>query len=228
MLQNGPNEEIGNYSVRSGGRSVDDMESLERDEMKKVNHEVDTKIQNKEGNGEDHENKRERLAEKEDASNNNLGNTYSANSVKKATTGSYCKKCEVNFNSKKNFRRHLIESHETDAYGKCDVTLGIWTDSNVHKLHKDENDDDLKITKTTNMPVITADSVVTDDPIDELVDTGDNDRPVSKIKLDSEVYNKGTAGDPVDETTTITDDSEKESVTLNSVSQGKAARKSTL
>ena len=122
----------------------------------------------------------------------------------------------------------MIKSHETDAYGKCDVMLCIWTESkvHVHKLHKDEDDDDLKITETANMPVITADSVVTDDPIDELVDTGDHDRPVCKIKSDSEVYNKGTAGDPVTETTTITDDSEKESVTLNTVSQGKTTRKS--
>ena len=113
----------------------------------------------------------------------------------------------------------MIESHETDAYGKSDVTLGIWTDSNVHKLHKDENDDDLKITETNNMPVITADSVVTDEPIDELVDTGDHDRPVCKIKLDSEAYNKGTAGDPVTETTTIADDSEKESDDLQGLSR---------
>ena len=110
MLQNGPNEEIGNCPVRSGDISIDDMESLEGNEMKILNHKVDTKIQNKEENGEDHENKCERLAEKEDASNNNLGNTYSANIVKKATTGSYCEKCEVNFKSKINFRRHLIKS----------------------------------------------------------------------------------------------------------------------
>ena len=116
MLQNGPN-----YSVCSGGRSKDDMASLERDETKRVDHEVDTEIQNKEENGEDHKNERERPAEEEDASNNNSGNTYSTTSVKKATTGNYGKKCEVNFDSKKNFRRHLIESHETDAYGKCDA-----------------------------------------------------------------------------------------------------------
>ena len=77
--------------------------------------------------------------------------------------------------------------------------LCIWTESkvHVHKLHEDEDNDDLKIRETANMPVITPDSVVTDDPIDELVDTGDYDRPVYKIKSDSEVYNKGTAGDPV-------------------------------
>ena len=61
--------------------------------MAKLNHKVDIKIHNKEGNGEDHEGKHEKLAEKEDASNNNLENIYGANIVKKATTGSYCEKC---------------------------------------------------------------------------------------------------------------------------------------
>ena len=65
--------------MRSDDISIDDMESLEGNEMAKLNHKVDIKIHNKEENGEDHEDKHEKLAEKEDASNNNLGNTYGAN-----------------------------------------------------------------------------------------------------------------------------------------------------
>ena len=46
------------------------------------------------------------------------------------------------------------------------------------------------------------------------------------VKSDSEACDKGTADDPVDVITMTTDDIEKEPVTLNSVSQGKATRKS--
>ena len=66
----------------------------------------------------------------------------------------------------------------------------------------------------------------TDDPVDVLDDTYGYDRPVYKVKSDSEVYNKGTADDPVAVIIIITDDSEKESVTLNSVSQGKVTKDS--
>ena len=71
-----------------------------------------------------------------------MENAYGVNIVQEATTGSYCEKCDVTFKSKKSFRRHLIKSHETNACGRCDDMLYIWTESrvHVHKLHEDEYD----------------------------------------------------------------------------------------
>ena len=39
--------------------------------------------------------------------------------LKRATSSSYCKKCEVNFKKQEKFRRHLIEGHKTNARRRC-------------------------------------------------------------------------------------------------------------
>ena len=66
----------------------------------------------------------------------------------------------------------------------------------------------------------------TDDYVVVLDDTPDYGRLVHFVKSDSEACDKGTADDPVDVITITTDVIEKEPLTLNSVSKGKATRKS--
>ena len=66
----------------------------------------------------------------------------------------------------------------------------------------------------------------TDDYVVVLDDSPDYGRLVHFVKSDSEACDKGTADDPVDVITITADDIEEEPVTLNSVSQGKATRKS--
>ena len=55
--------------------------------------------------------------------------------VQKATSSSYCKKCEVNFKTQEKFRRHLIEGHITNACRSCDDIVHTRTESEVH-VHK--------------------------------------------------------------------------------------------
>ena len=90
----------------------------------------------------------------------------------------------------------------------------VWavTIVHVHKLQAEDDEDDLIV----NMPVITPDDMITDDPGGVLVNTGDYDRPVYKVKLDPEVYNKGTVDDPAAEVTRTADDVEEEPVVVNS------------
>ena len=114
MLPRRSNEEIENCSVRSKDISIDDMGSLEGDEMAKLSHKVDIKSRkqqnNEEENGDDHEGKHEEQdseesrkddTEKEDVFDESLENAYGMEVVQEATTSSYCKKCEVNFKNKR-------------------------------------------------------------------------------------------------------------------------------
>ena len=96
----------------------------------------------------------------------------------------------------------------------------VWavTIVHVHKLQEEDDEDDLKV----NMPGITPDDMITDDPGDVLVNTGDYDRPVYKVKLDPEVYNKGTVDDPAAEITGTADGVEEEPVAVNSSSHKKS------
>ena len=59
---------------------------------------------------------RKEATEKKGAFNNILENAYGTNSVQTDVTGSCCEKCGITFTSKEDFRRHLIKSHETNAY----------------------------------------------------------------------------------------------------------------
>ena len=68
-----------------------------------------------------------------------MENVYGMNIIQKATTGSYCEKCDVIFKSKKSFKRHLEKSHETNTCGRCDDILHTWTQSRVH-VHKHHED----------------------------------------------------------------------------------------
>ena len=97
--------------------------------------------------------------------------------------------------------------------------LRVWavTIVHVHKLQENDDEDDLKI----NMPGITPDDMITDDPGDVVVDTSEYDRSVYKVKLDQEVYNKGTVDDPAAEITGAADGVKEEPVTVNSSSYKK-------
>ena len=117
----------------------------------------------------------------------------------------------------------MLIFHCVSIYKACDIMSRVWavTIGHVHKLQEDDDEDDLKIKETANMPVITPDDIITDDPGDVLVDTGDYDRPVYKVKLDPEVYNKGTVDDPAAEITGTADGVEEEPVAVNSSSHKK-------
>lgn len=102
------------------------------------------------------------------------------------------------------------------VYKTCDIMLRVWaaTIVHVHKLQENDDEDDLKI----NIPGITPDDMITDDPGDVVVDTSEHDRSVYKVKLDQEVYNKGTVDDPAAEITGTTDGVEEEPVAVKSSS----------
>ena len=104
-------------------------------------------------------------------------------------------------------------------YKACDIMLCVWavTIVHVHKFQENDDEDDLKV----NMPGITPDDMITDDPGDVLVDTSEYDRSVYKVKLDQEVYNKGTVDDPAAEITGTADGVEEEPVAVNSSSHKK-------
>ena len=97
--------------------------------------------------------------------------------------------------------------------------LRVWavTIVHVHKLQENDDEDDLKI----NMPGITPDDMIIDDPGDVVVDTSEYDRSVYKVKLDQEVYNKGTIDDPAAEITGTADGVTGEPVVVNSSSYEK-------
>ena len=97
--------------------------------------------------------------------------------------------------------------------------LRVWavTIVHVHKLQENDDEDDLKI----NMPGITPDDMIIDDPGDVVVDTSEYDRSVYKVKLDQEVYNKGTVDDPAAEITGTADGVTEEPVVVNSSSYKK-------
>ena len=142
MLHTGSNEEIETCSMHSEDISNDDIESLEE-----LSHKVDIKghkQQNNEENGKDDDDKHEEQdgeesrkddTEKEDVFDESLENAYGMEGVQKATSSSYCKKCEVNFKKHEKFSRHLIEGHKTNACRSCDDIFHTRTESEVH-VHK--------------------------------------------------------------------------------------------
>ena len=72
-----------------------------------------------------------------------MENAYGGEAVQKATTSSFCEKCEVNFKNKKNFRRHLIKIH---VCGNCDDICYTRTESkvHVHTFHEGNDDNEVK------------------------------------------------------------------------------------
>ena len=141
--------------MRSEAIYIDDMESLEGDEMAKLSPRVVIKSRKQQNNKEDNEDDQEGKNEEEDSEESrkevtemgdgfgdNLENAYDVNIIQEAKTGSYCEKCDVTFKSKKSLRRHLIKGHGTMACENCDDMFYIWTDSRVHVHKFHENDDD--------------------------------------------------------------------------------------
>ena len=163
LIPTRPTEEIETHSVLSKADIIEDLDSPV-DEIENCAEQLDKVAQigprveieghgeqcdkqengsNLEGKNEeqDSEESRKDDTEKEDVFVN-LENAYGGKAVQKATTSSFCEKCEVNFKNKKNFRRHLIKVH---VCGNCDDIFYTRTESKVHVHTFHEGDDDNEV-----------------------------------------------------------------------------------
>ena len=164
MIPTRPTEEIETHSVPSKVDLIEDLDSPV-DEIDDCAEQLDEVAQksprveiegheeqcdkqengsNLEGKNEvqDSEGSRKDDIEKEDVLVS-LENAYGGEAVQKATTSSFCEKCEVNFKNKKNFRRHLIKIH---VCGNCDDICYTRTESkvHVHTFHEGNDDNEVK------------------------------------------------------------------------------------